>query len=521
MANKRLTGTRQVDRIVSLIQGDDGRGKNTQEIVSLIAKANVNKKVDGVPLVSFYLNSCRLLKFGVLEAFVNNGCDLNVQDGEGRTPLHWLAGHRLDAIVTDQKLAIERVVSLVQLFLSNGADPCLVDKDGNTVLMVAVLHQQYHLFNPLTEEIKLTKKLLGITNEKGFDLLSLCFKARINISDIIPHNYVNLAVHLMSTDNRGNSVLHNLFLNPAEKYQPTVKYKKSSTDIAKNGSKRVKLDDNFESNLKFLVDSGVNVSQKNNDGLVPLLLALLSYRNLRHVKLDHLESLIPSPAVLSELVPWPQSIICTILSKFTLVKLPFLEDLVERGLNCSHEQVLSTAVAMKNVTDHELRELLSCLLKGGAKPYINDIKLAIPPGSTTLSTWTDSFKSRNITTVCLFLDHLPNELIGRLNDEVPSLVKLLISYNCRHGDQLDAAWDKLLEKGFTPKADDIRTAASEVWNYNLHSYITPQLVMELNLGPNIFEQILALFQVRHSHFGPYSTEFIYFVLSPDEDGQEW
>lgn len=303
MASKRANGTKGSDKLVTLIQDDDGSAKNSKEIARLISKANVNKRVDGVSLVLFYLNNCRHLDICVLEVFVHSGCRLNVQDVHGRTPLHWLVGHKLDVMLKDHELDIERVVSLVELFLSKGADPCLVDNDGNNVLMVAILHHQFHLLKPLTEDKKLTKKLLDTSNKMGFNVLSLCFQLRINISDLIPDKFVNFTVQLNKTDDHGNNVLHSMFLNSLEDYQPTVKYTKSLRNTAKNGCKRIRMENNFEANLKYLIESGTNVSQRNSDGLVPLQSALLSLDNQRQLEPRYLESLIPPKAILAELVP--------------------------------------------------------------------------------------------------------------------------------------------------------------------------------------------------------------------------
>lgn len=229
---------------------------------------------------------------------------------------------------------------------------------------------------------------------------------------------------------------------------------------------------NFTSSLKYLVYSGANVSQKNNDGLVPFQLALFSYGSQYQLEPRYLYSLIPSNEALSELVPWSTSIIGTVLIEFSKRQpfIPLLERLAERGLNCSHEQVFSTAFALKNVKGFKFEKLLACLLKVGARPTINDVIQAMSRESSAITPWSHSAMSRDKTTFQSYIEHLPDELVGRLNDAAPGLVELLISQRSSQsrGELGLTTLNRLLVKGFQLKVDDLRRALESLTENQFH-----------------------------------------------------
>lgn len=78
------------------------------------------------------LRNCKQLDADVLKTFTDRReLDYNVQDAQGRTPLHWMTIRRRNNDVD---------VSAIKLMLSRGADPRLLDNDRLNFIEFALKH---------------------------------------------------------------------------------------------------------------------------------------------------------------------------------------------------------------------------------------------------------------------------------------------------------------------------------------------------------------------------------------------
>lgn len=287
-------------QLIDILKEPSLSNDQPKRIIRLISKKTVNELINGVPLILFYLKktaSQRVLCPKVLEAFADNGCDLNVQDDEGRSPLHLIVGHDY----TENTLT--RRLKLIKLFLATGVDPFLVDVDGNTVLMVAILTQQSASVVKLIvgNDLEVARSLFKQRNNAGFDALTLYFKSVYHHDSVTFGDLIKLGPDMQSIDDDGNSYLHNLFLMPVERYTPTIQYPVPSATPA-----FCPID--VKSVVSELIKLGVDISLKNSDSLIPLQVALLcTTADKLTASSEVLKQLVPSTDVLNELEPWPGS----------------------------------------------------------------------------------------------------------------------------------------------------------------------------------------------------------------------
>lgn len=82
--------------IVTIIKDGDVKDIESKKLGMLIDPMMVILKVNGISLLSYYLETIRSFRFAVVRKFIENGADVNFQDSRGRTPLHWLVGHVFD-----------------------------------------------------------------------------------------------------------------------------------------------------------------------------------------------------------------------------------------------------------------------------------------------------------------------------------------------------------------------------------------------------------------------------------------
>lgn len=297
MGNKQ---TKQ-EIIVKLISLPQPSQRDVKKLIKLIkVKKSVSREVDGFALIHFYLNNCGQFNATILETFAHGGYDLNVQDKEGRTPMHHLVGRPFsDDYLTSVNCTKSK---LIATFLANGANPCLLDTDGNNVLMLAVLTQQPESvvkeLTSLGEEV--TQRLVSQKNRLGFDVLTLYFRSRYIVGSLPFNGLIRLGPDVHALDMYGNNCLHNMFLKPVDSYKPTVEYSKSTISSATEEDRRP----GMWSNLKYLLDLGADITHKNKRGLVPLQVALDCTESDKIVHLIKLKPLVPTEDVLKGMVPW-------------------------------------------------------------------------------------------------------------------------------------------------------------------------------------------------------------------------
>lgn len=139
-----------------------------KQIIALMTSSNVNKYVGREPLIVRYFRACTPLNLDIVTAFAANGCDFNVHGCDGQTPLHLLL-----AKIT-QKNASTGITAVLTL-VTHGADPSLVDGQGNSVLIVAVTRSILSSFvlRTLTVDKAMAKKLVTHRNKAGCDVLAV------------------------------------------------------------------------------------------------------------------------------------------------------------------------------------------------------------------------------------------------------------------------------------------------------------------------------------------------------------
>jgi RNA polymerase primary sigma factor len=87
---------------------------------------------------------------------IKRGVDINAKDGDGRTPLH-LAASRGDA-------------ETCRLLLEAGANPTLVDKNGNDTLAVALANRQLQSWEVIRAFLPICEQNRGSARERLFDI---------------------------------------------------------------------------------------------------------------------------------------------------------------------------------------------------------------------------------------------------------------------------------------------------------------------------------------------------------------
>ncbi|XP_073244839.1 poly [ADP-ribose] polymerase tankyrase-like isoform X3 [Porites lutea] len=183
------------------------------------------------------------------------GADVNKADVEQWTPLHYLAansvyeGQRYDRFLAYHpppmlKMHLAEVsCQLARLFISAGADPDAVNKDGRTPMMVAILQNNFPLIETLLEcgakgsvgKTSDGSQVLHVQAEKADDL---------DLSDLYPDAHVDLT---------GNT---------SEQREQKQKHLKSLVMRASNEM------------MEKLIAGGAEINCVRSNGLTPLMLAL-------------------------------------------------------------------------------------------------------------------------------------------------------------------------------------------------------------------------------------------------------
>merc|ERR1712168_138392 len=202
------------------------------------------------------INNCEMIKL-----LVENGADVNLKDGLGRTSLH---------IATQN-----RNVEIVQYLLKNGANVDLKDIHGDTTLSVAFKNGSIEIIKMLIENG--AEENLNVTNssgdailhsvvrwkEKGLKYLDYLIKkgAAVNIKNREGRTPLHIAAHINNLEIISYLVEHGTNLYLQDTFGDTALHY-----AVKHGERGLETVD-------YLIKKGADVNVKGRGGNTPLTLA--------------------------------------------------------------------------------------------------------------------------------------------------------------------------------------------------------------------------------------------------------
>ncbi|MEM8889191.1 MAG: ankyrin repeat domain-containing protein, partial [Bacteroidota bacterium] len=205
----------------------------------------------------------------VYEFLEELGLEINVVSTEGRTPLHNIAYR-----VKDE--------AILNYFLEKGVDPNQVDEDGNTAFLNALRYNNLDfakLVHAKVSDINLTNKdgysalsyAVMRNSQEAFDMLMEA-GADIKVND---KKGRNLVYHMFNAYSSRNKEAFQYFLSHAEKH------KLNMTPVYEGGNTLAHLavKEGEEELLAKALELGVDINQKNEEGLTPLHLAAMQAKN--------------------------------------------------------------------------------------------------------------------------------------------------------------------------------------------------------------------------------------------------
>ncbi|MEM7374211.1 MAG: ankyrin repeat domain-containing protein [Bacteroidota bacterium] len=205
----------------------------------------------------------------VYEFLEDLGLEVNVVTTEGESPLHNIAYRAKDREV-------------LSYFLEKGVDPNQVDEEGNTAFLNAMRGNNMamaELLQPHVTDINHRNKdgysaltyAVMRNSEDGFGIL-LAAGADIKVLD---NKDRNLVYHMFNAFNERSKKVFQEFLTQAKKHElnltPSYEGGNTLAHLA------VKKEQAFL--LKQALDLGVEINQKNEEGLTPLHLAAMQAKN--------------------------------------------------------------------------------------------------------------------------------------------------------------------------------------------------------------------------------------------------
>ena len=197
------------------------------------------------------------------------GLQIDIVDWEGRTPLHNLAGSNKDA-------------GIIEFFLKNGVNVNQVDESGNTAFLNAIRGNNV----ALAEKLGPMVSDFNHSNHDGYSALTYAIM-RNSIPDF--KFLLTKGADLEVIDKKGNNLAYHVFQSFRQQNKDAFEH---FVKVAKEHD--LKFTDSFEKGNtlahvaitkedKFLLEKalemGIEINQKNDDGLTPLHLAAMKAKN--------------------------------------------------------------------------------------------------------------------------------------------------------------------------------------------------------------------------------------------------
>ncbi|NRB51858.1 MAG: ankyrin repeat domain-containing protein [Saprospiraceae bacterium] len=197
------------------------------------------------------------------------GLQIDIVDWEGRTPLHNLAGSNKDA-------------GIIEFFLKNGVNVNQVDESGNTAFLNAIRGNNV----ALAEKLGPMVSDFNHSNHDGYSALTYAimrnsipaFKFLLTKGadlEVIDKKGNNLAYHVFQSFRQQNKDAFEHFVKVAKEHD--LKF----TDSFEKGNTlahvAITKEDKFL--LEKALEMGIEINQKNDDGLTPLHLAAMKAKN--------------------------------------------------------------------------------------------------------------------------------------------------------------------------------------------------------------------------------------------------
>lgn len=197
------------------------------------------------------------------------GLEIDVVNWSGQTPLHFLARSIKEN-------------TLLDYFRSKGVNIHQVDNEGNTVFLNAVAAGNPFLVEALLPEIKDLNyvnhagqsALLKAVQSSATPLIKLLLEKGAD-SQIVDGDGNGLAYHLFNGYNRRNQSQFGPIFDLLKEYKVSFQGKYAEG----NNLVHIAVEKGSETLLKKALSLGVEVNQRNNDGLSPLHLAAMKARD--------------------------------------------------------------------------------------------------------------------------------------------------------------------------------------------------------------------------------------------------
>lgn len=432
----------EFDRLVTLMTQHHYVSVDNQ-MIALMSRANVNHFVHGEPLIVHYLRTCTVPKLNLLTAFAINGCDFNAQSSnDGQTALHVLVGKEMDSKVEP-----------IEMLLSHGADPTVVDNNGFTMSMVALVIVHDPNVMQLLTDPTMIERIVNEDNQLGRDVQTLMASSEFGSNTDLEH-LLPLGANVTSVDANGDNCLHHL--------------SRCLTEFT---------DQLYI--LKVLLRAGADNSQQNISGLIPLQVALSIEPIMSELILD-LEPLVPDENVLKLLVPGPDIETMANEPLNLSVQVWFVARVTRFGFN-PPESTLSAVRASKYCSTSLIKHLI---LTCGVKPTAEDLKIPL-------------LSNRNWDEIKLYTSNMLPKDIGRLNTVIPGIVSQIMKFTDGSLFDKELVIEQLVSNGLVITVPDLEVALIErcrkiVQNaiLNMDSSFEDDINREI---PDILVQVMRLF----------------------------
>ena len=205
----------------------------------------------------------------VYEYLESKGVNPNVKNNDGKTPLHGIAFRTED-------------FAIFEYFINKGVDVNQADKNGNTAFINAVNGNN----NDIVKNLLPMVKNINHTNADGYSALT--YAVRRNNGELFNFLLSNNA-SLNIVDKKGNNLTYHAFDSFDEDNKNIFEsqlatFQANQVDFkGKQSGGNTLLHLSVEKGLGYLIDKaiqlGVDVDQKNSDGLSPLHVAAMKAKN--------------------------------------------------------------------------------------------------------------------------------------------------------------------------------------------------------------------------------------------------